>query len=365
MRSTMKLGMLAVAAAAVLFVDGCNNDSTPVITQKAETYYQVFAIETEGGSDRMIIGSKEGVSVGRFTDGNVTVERTYGAETFADDHVRALVSDTNGKYVVAGTNGGINVCLLDGNGAITSVASYTVESTPSLESNNTNEMVLVDDMLIASSYQWGIAMGEIDPQTGTIGSLIKLDTNSTPPLPQNTVTALAVSGSKEYVLIGTQRKGVAVAHYDAQTKRIDAITSSLDFNGTAYRFVHDIVVDPVLGMTLIASNGGITVAKLEDNGTLNVLHSFKNPELPFRQFNTVALSRDGKKMAAGTFASGLILADLQTDGRLANIRTVTTQTPVSLSNDHVFSLAFSKDDSYLLVGSQSGQGDIITAIGLY
>lgn len=362
MRNSIKLAALAGAVAAAL-IGGCNSDDTPAVkTVKAESYYRIFALEADSGSDRLLIGSKEGLNVGHFASGSVTIDTTYQTDTIIDNKVRSVVSASDGKYVVAGTNAGISVCLVDENGNITASSSYTTSTSPSLEANNTNEIVLIDNMLFVSSYHRGIGMGEIDPQTGRIDALTNLNTGTTPALPQNTVTALAVDGTRPYILIGTQREGVAVAHYDSGTGQIDAITPSAE-NTTPYRFVHDIAMHPD-GLVLIASNGGITAARLDDNGTLTELHRHKEPELPFRQLNTVAISHDGKKLAAGTFARGVMLADIDSDGALSNMHTFTTKTDIPLRNDHILSLAFSQDDAYLLVGSQSAEGDIVTALEL-
>lgn len=360
MQTILKHAFLPVSVTAALFIGGCNSDSasgddTEVIVQKAQSYYRVYDAVTDTKNGKVYIASKEGLSVGRIDAGSVAFDKTYGDGTIISPFVRCLALDKNGKYIVIGTENGISISLLNSDGTLGTTSSY-------LDGNNTNDMVLAGNLLIASSYGNGLKVNAIDAAGQINSSFIELNAASTPSLPQDTVTALALDATDTYLLIGTQREGVAVAHIDASAARIDTITH-YTFAESGIRFVSDIAVHAQSGMVAVAGRKGITTAVLS-NGTLQFHQHYALPLLPFKQYTEVAISHDGSKIAAGTYAQGFFVADLDGNGTLANIKTYTAESTPVLNNNHIFSLTFSDDDTRLLVGSQSAEADNITAIEL-
>ena len=357
MPTPFKHAILPISIVAALFIGGCNSensDDAAAAVPKAQSYYKVRDIQPSSDGSRIFIASKEGFSIGRMNQGRFIVDKTYGEKNLVTPYMRFIAVDDSERYVVAGGQGGINICLLNSDDTLDATSSY-------FEGNNTTTAVLAGDLLIASTYHYGLKVGSINADTGTMNSVVGLDTASSPALPQNVVTALALGPSGEYVFIGMQREGVAVAHINAAEKRIDTV-APVPLQESGISFVSDIAVHSS-GISAIVGKNGIAIARIS-GGDLQLLKHHTYPLLPFRQFTEVVISHDGKMIAAGTGGKGILLAALASDGSLSNLRILSTATTETLASDRIFSLAFSNDDSHLLVGSDSSENDNIVVIEL-
>lgn len=357
MSTPFKYPILSIIAVTALFIGGCSDNSTSQETdtaQNAQSYYKVRDIKPSENGEHIFIASKEGLSLGHLDASQVAIDKTYGAESMITPYLRFVAVDKNERYIVSGGEGGLFVSQLKTDRTLGSTSSYFQE-------NNANTAILAGDLLITSTYHFGLRIGEIDAGTATLKNVTGIDTESSPALPQNVVTALALDPSGENILIGMQREGVAVAHIDTAAKRIDTITP-LSFEQTAIRFVSDIAVHSN-GLMAIVGKNGITIGRIS-NGNFQLLQHHTYPLLPFRQYTHVAISHSGTTIAVGTGGKGVLLATLGSDGALSNQRTLTTATIDVLASNRIFSLAFSSDDSRLLIGNDSAKTDTIVAIEL-
>lgn len=220
--------------------------------------------------------------------------------------------------------------------------------------------MLIGDTLIVGTYHGGIALGHVDPQSATVASFEIFDVHSLPKLKTPNITSLAINAARNIVIVGTAGEGVALAHFDAQSRTIDAIEHIAEPTILSDS-VQDVAIAPGGDWAAIASLGGLNIARLEDNNTLSFVGSYTQENFLFRQFKRVAFSHDGTRIAASTFRSGLLVAELDAQGVLQNYRYLSTYT-VPMPSDYIYAMGFDRNGTRLFVGGGASDTDPVTLI---
>ena len=360
------IAYIVAAVGGLCLMGGCKGDSggTETTVTKSRHYYQVRSIETFADSDRVILGSNTGIEFATLdtATGALVSDANYSTQTqpaLAGDVIRSVTRSDDGSYLVVGTNDGISICTLE-NERLKVCNDYNDTSIPALPNNNAKDLLLIGNTLIVGTYHGGVALGHVDPQTATVASFEIFDVHSLPKLKSPNITSLAINTSKDIVIVGTAGEGIALAHYDALSKTIDAI-EHISEPTILSDSVQDVAIAPSGNRVAIATLGGLNIARLENNNTLSVIGSYTRENFIFRQFKRVAFSHDGGRIAAGTFRFGLMVADLDAQGVLQNYRYLSTYT-VPMPSDYIYALGFNRDGTRLFVGGGASDTNPVTVI---
>lgn len=348
-----------VGAVLSVFLTGCSdNDSTnqnQIPVQKSSEYYRVLSMLGIGGND-LFMGTQEGLMLGELLQGDVTTLQRYTDTSdppIGNNVVRGVARNPARIFLAMATNRGLTIGRLTGGDQITSTAVMTKASNPELgRTENFQDVLFIGDTVIATVYHLGVVIGRVQ-EDGTVPRFKIYSRDTTPGLVTRAVKSLAVNNQDDTVLIGSIGGGLAVASYNAQSQAFSAIMN-VGKDVIGHQTVDDIAVNRINGLVALGTRTGLAMARF-DGSEITFLRNYNENELGIPQCHRVAFSHDGKRIAMGNHDTVLV-GDVDENGTLQNL--------VVYASDRVLSLIFSDNDTYLLIGTNSGQSNKIVSIRL-